>query len=267
MIDKSVVGDLINFRGLVYSPMNENGVIFLFGKVAEDLNMYVEEIKPGFPDCIARRFTGKGWERISAEFEYRSSNFKNQHHDAKECDVIICWENTWPDCPIEVIELKDIIKSLPNKPVERPDARKGAGEDSLDNQLAAYPQKIRSLFEVLDKGIKSISDEIWYKVKASGGVTYYSPIRVFIDLYLQKQGLRLNLFTRGQKLDNVQSLENLAGGAKWGAIYLKDENDLEKVLIAAKTSFKLMNEAIKHNEPTGWGSSLAETIDAANREE
>lgn len=58
--DKSVVGDPINFRELVYAPLNEQGVVFLFGKVAGDLNMYVEEIKPGFPDCIPRRFTGKG---------------------------------------------------------------------------------------------------------------------------------------------------------------------------------------------------------------
>ena len=43
---KSIVGDLINFRGMVYSPLNEMGVIFLFGKVIEDLNMYIEEIKP-----------------------------------------------------------------------------------------------------------------------------------------------------------------------------------------------------------------------------
>ena len=44
---KSIVGDLINFRGLVYAPLNENGVVYLFGKVTEDLHMYVEEIKPG----------------------------------------------------------------------------------------------------------------------------------------------------------------------------------------------------------------------------
>ena len=74
--EESIVGDLINFRGLVYAPLNENGVIYLFGKVTEDLHMYVEEIKPGFPDCIARRFTGKGWERIRVEFEFKSSNFK-----------------------------------------------------------------------------------------------------------------------------------------------------------------------------------------------
>ena len=47
--NESIVGDLINFRGLVYAPLNENDVVFLFGKVAEDLNMYIEEIKPGFP--------------------------------------------------------------------------------------------------------------------------------------------------------------------------------------------------------------------------
>ena len=76
MNERSIVGDLINFRGLVYAPINENGVVFLFGKVADDLNMYIEEIKTGFPDCVARRFVGKGWEEIAIEFEYKSSNFK-----------------------------------------------------------------------------------------------------------------------------------------------------------------------------------------------
>ena len=39
MASKSIVGDLINFRGLVYSPLNENGVIFLFGKVVEGMDV------------------------------------------------------------------------------------------------------------------------------------------------------------------------------------------------------------------------------------
>jgi hypothetical protein len=33
MPEKSIVGDLINFRGLVYAPINENGVIFYLGKL------------------------------------------------------------------------------------------------------------------------------------------------------------------------------------------------------------------------------------------
>jgi len=119
--DESVVGDLINFRGLVYAPLNENGVVFLFGKVMEDLNMYIEEIKPGFPDCIARRFVGKGWKRIRIEFEFKSKNFLNHKHNPNDCDVIVCWEHDWEDCPIEVIELKDVIKGLENRPIEKPE--------------------------------------------------------------------------------------------------------------------------------------------------
>jgi hypothetical protein len=102
--ERSIVGDLINFRGLVYSPINENGVIFLFGKVVEDLNMYIEEIKPGFPDCVGRRFVGKGWERVYIEFEYQSANFKAHGHEPENCDMIVCWEHDWLECPLEVIE-------------------------------------------------------------------------------------------------------------------------------------------------------------------
>ena len=64
----SIVGAMINFRGMVYAPINEQGVVLLFGKILKDLNMYVEEIKTGYPDCVARRRTGKGWERIYIEF-------------------------------------------------------------------------------------------------------------------------------------------------------------------------------------------------------
>jgi len=55
---KTVVGNLINFRGLVYAPINEQGVVFLFGKVAHEFGMYVELIRTGYPDCIAKRFIG-----------------------------------------------------------------------------------------------------------------------------------------------------------------------------------------------------------------
>jgi len=116
MVDDSIVGDLINFRGLVYAPLNENGVIFLFGKIVEDLNIYIEEIRPGFPDCVARRFTGKGWKRIRIEFEFMSKNFQSHGHDPNECDIIVCWEHEWKNClyNLEVIELKDTIKGLEN---------------------------------------------------------------------------------------------------------------------------------------------------------
>lgn len=256
MREKSIVGDLINFRGLVYSPTNENGVVFLFGKVMEDLNMYIEEIKPGFPDCIGRRFTGKGWERVSIEFEYKSSHFKQHGHDPNECSIIVCWEHDWFDCPIEVIELRNIIISLPNKPIERPD--KISEINTVEEHLKNFPSKVRNIFKEFDRKVKDISDEIWYKVTVSPGVTYYSPERVFVYLDFQKQGLKLTIFTRGEKIDNVISFNYKKGGAKWGRIYLKNEKDVEKALLAIKKSYEFIKAAIKANEPTGWFAELEE---------
>jgi hypothetical protein len=45
-------------------------------------------------------------QRVRAEIEFLSRNFLQHFHDPKECDLIVCWENNWPDCPLEGIELK-----------------------------------------------------------------------------------------------------------------------------------------------------------------
>jgi len=257
--DKSVVGDLINFRGLVYSPTNENGVIFLFGKVVEDLNMYIEEIKPGFPDCVARRFNGKGWERTYIEFEHSSLNFKDHGHNHKDCDIVVCWEHNWPECPLEVIELKEVIATLPNTLIQRPDSE--THEYSLKEHLQQIPEQVKKLFQEFDEQIKDISDEIYHK-PAKNVITYYSPKRVFIYLHLQKKGLKLEVFTRGQPIDGVKSYDYLRGGAKWGVLYLTDKGQLEAVLQAIKRSHKLIKEAIKNNESTGWFADIEEREEA-----
>jgi len=49
--DRKIVGSPLNFRGLVYGPINEQGVVYLFGLIAEDLNIRVESIQQGYPDC------------------------------------------------------------------------------------------------------------------------------------------------------------------------------------------------------------------------
>jgi hypothetical protein len=33
-------------------------------------------------------------------------------HDPAKCDIIVCWEHNWPECPLEVIELKKEIEKL-----------------------------------------------------------------------------------------------------------------------------------------------------------
>ena len=108
-------GSFLNFRGLLHAPMNEQGVVFLFGMVALELGYVVESITPGFPDCEAKRRVSKSgdtWERVRIEFEFESRNFMTHGHNVADCDVIVCWEDNWPDCPIEVLELKTAIQEL-----------------------------------------------------------------------------------------------------------------------------------------------------------
>lgn len=108
-------GPFLNFRGLQHAPLNEQGVVFLFGMVCFELGFVVEAVRTDYPDCEAKRRVDKRrdkWERVKIEFEFRSSHFKEQGHKPERCDVIICWEHDWPGCPLEVIELKSAIKSL-----------------------------------------------------------------------------------------------------------------------------------------------------------
>lgn len=108
-------GPFVNFRGLQHAPVNEQGVVFLFGMICFELGFVVEAIRSEYPDCEAKRRIDKRkdqWERVRIEFEYQSSNFRDHSHKSKDCDLIVCWEHNWTDCPVEVLELKNIIANL-----------------------------------------------------------------------------------------------------------------------------------------------------------
>ncbi|MBU4315294.1 hypothetical protein KJ673_02715 [Patescibacteria group bacterium] len=98
---------------LQYAPQNEIGVVYLFAHIARKKQFRIEKIRPQFPDCIAYRRSGDQEKLVRIEFEYRSSSFKAHHHDTKKCDCIVCWHHDWPDCPLEVIELKKSFHSVP----------------------------------------------------------------------------------------------------------------------------------------------------------
>lgn len=110
-IQKTIVGDPLNFDGLQYAPINEQGVIFLFGKLHKELGIIVEAIQTGFPDAKGRKKVRTGWQEIAIEFEYRSSNFQSHKHSIQHCDLIVCWLHDWKECPIDVIELKSVIEN------------------------------------------------------------------------------------------------------------------------------------------------------------
>jgi len=263
-VERSIVSELINFRGMLYAPQTESGVVYLFGKVAEDLNMYIEELRPEAPDAIARRFTGKGWERLRVEFEHRSSNFKQSGRDADACDLIVCWQHDWPTCPLEVIELRDRIKELENHPIRRPDVPTSSeGGEALDAWFAEHgvQDRVRGLFRSLSEQVKAIDDACFYKVNKTT-ITFYSPERTFLYVYPRHNALRMALFTGGEPLDGVQ-MEHKKSGQKWGMLSVSDQDELEKAFLSVAESHKRINAAIKRNEPTGSNAKLDESTGEA----
>ncbi len=105
-------GERINYKSLSCAPINEQGVVYLFGVLHDVFDFKVESIQTGFPDCVARRqIDDKRWEELRIEFEFQSNSFVRHKHDPDGVDIIIYWEHNWKKCPdhIEVIELKSVI--------------------------------------------------------------------------------------------------------------------------------------------------------------
>lgn len=105
-------GPFLNFRGLQHEPINEQGVVLLFGMVAHELGFVVESVATGFPDCEAKRRDGQLWVRVRIEFEFESRNFAAHGHSPADCDLIVCWRHNWPEAPLPVLELRAAIKGL-----------------------------------------------------------------------------------------------------------------------------------------------------------
>ncbi|SRR6266481_304880 len=111
--DRPVMGQPFDLSPLTNAPVNELGVVFLFGILAAELGFQVESLQGNFPDCEARREVQPGrWQRQRIEFEYESKNFERHGHDPRQCDVIVCWRHNWKECPegLEVVELEKIVR-------------------------------------------------------------------------------------------------------------------------------------------------------------
>jgi hypothetical protein len=108
-----VFGDPVNFKSLTRAPVNELGVVYLFGVLHEAFDFQIESIQSGFPDCIARRKIGEGrWQELRIEFEFETKTFLTHRHDPALVDMIICWKHNWPQCPkhLEVLELSSFVR-------------------------------------------------------------------------------------------------------------------------------------------------------------
>ena len=111
--DRPVMGAPFDRSPMTNAPVNEMGVVLLFGMMAVELGFQVEWVQGRFyPDCQAKREVAPGkWQHVRIEFEYESKNFLLHGHDPKRCDVIVCWRHNWKECPeeIEVIELCSLL--------------------------------------------------------------------------------------------------------------------------------------------------------------
>ena len=107
--DRPIYGPLIIFPGLANEPVDELGVVFVFGMLAHRLGFAVLRTQAKFPDCEAlREIQPEKWQRVRIEFEYESRNFSKHGHKKDACDLIVCWRHTdWAECPsnLEVISV------------------------------------------------------------------------------------------------------------------------------------------------------------------
>ena len=122
-VERDEVGPKIDYPGLTYAPINEQGVVLLFGMMSDDLGFSIEAIRQGFPDALVvdyRANPNRGVKK-SIEFEFASSHFGRQKHPVKGAQIIVCWEHDWKNCPpeMEVLELKSLIQNLKHEETEQ----------------------------------------------------------------------------------------------------------------------------------------------------
>jgi hypothetical protein len=103
-----------DFEGLARSPVSEQEVIVLFSRISPLLEMKIEAVGTRFPDALIRVKKGGQWVTRKCEFEKRSSDFVAHGHNAKDCDMIICWKDDLKRKPnhIKVIELRKELQRI-----------------------------------------------------------------------------------------------------------------------------------------------------------
>lgn len=167
---KKIVGPRSQIPDLIYDPVNEQGVIFLFAKYHKELGIYyLEGIRQGFPDAFGRRKIGRdAYEPVNIEFEFESMDFKRHKHDSNECDIIVCWKHNWNECPIEVIELKSALPRLSagKLPSARPSVARPRLRGKVTPEREYRAPILATLMEMGGRGrVKDILKKVEAKMK------------------------------------------------------------------------------------------------------
>ncbi|MCP4580267.1 MAG: hypothetical protein GY839_01520 [candidate division Zixibacteria bacterium] len=132
---KSIVGDLVGKRGIVYSPVNRAGVLLIFARLLDEFDMLVEEIADDCGFVIVRRRVDAGWERVKISLSFKSSEFSNGSPD--DGDLLICWHHDWPDCPLKTFELKALFEN--NLDDNKADDQNSEIDNINENRIKSNP--------------------------------------------------------------------------------------------------------------------------------
>ena len=154
-------------RGLQWAPSHEQEVVLLFGLLLPYIDgvLFIEEASDSFPDCIAVDDRGRP---VRIEFEVLASSFLAHGHDPKGCDLIVCWQNDWPDSPVPVLELKQVVLQRAPWAVQHPERRK-AHEGAWDEaEFLAHANEAGAAMLQGVKAIISQHSDVFAAVQGKG---------------------------------------------------------------------------------------------------
>lgn len=99
-------------------PNNEQSTIVLFAKLALEMGYTFKEIGTRCPDAILE----KDGQVIRVEFEHKAKTFRAHKHNPDDVDLIICWEDNWPESPLPVLSLEKYVTlaEARSEPIDKP---------------------------------------------------------------------------------------------------------------------------------------------------
>ena len=211
-------------------PINEQGVVLLFGMMSDDLGFSIEAIRQGFPDALVvdyRANPNRGVKK-SIEFEFASSHFARQKHPVRGAQIIVCWEHDWKNCPkeMEVLELKSLIRKLKHEEVEQ-----AAIEEGITTKVKVPTYSIVTTGSIAPSGVlletKQEKEKPDYETSWNARLEWIEP------------------GTRALAERLIQRLEKEIPGTqhrprfRWHSFYLREpfvrKNDFATILVGRKT--------------------------------
>lgn len=117
-IEPPVFGAPLLCEGFINVPVNEQSTLALFCCLASRLHIAIRYVDSArYPDIWAlQRVPGREdrWREVRIEVQFRARDFVRDGHDANEVDILVCFEDNWPDRPahLELIELRRVLQDL-----------------------------------------------------------------------------------------------------------------------------------------------------------